>query len=378
MADTACLIAAAEGLAPLVAEHRAELAHSRDLPAPLAGALSASGLTRLWLPAELGGAELPPVDYAKVVEAVARRDGAVGWCAAIASSGTRLAGLLAPEVAARMFGPGHGTLSGAVNPAGLASEVPGGFRVSGRWSYGSFIRHSEWTLGMCRVEGAGTPPRLLGAIAPTREVTIHDTWDAGGLRATGSHDFEYSDIFVPAEHTFELPGFDAVARRAGKLYALPFVTVFTVGITPVALGIARAAIDALVALAGGKAAAGTTTLLRELPSVQMDVAKAEAELRSARALLMEALETFWQAPDPRELQVRALVRLACWNAVRASKAAVQLMFDAAGGSALDERLPFAACLRDVNAAGQHLAFAGRTMEAAGRVFLGLDAGTGRF
>jgi alkylation response protein AidB-like acyl-CoA dehydrogenase len=378
MADAASLLAAAQGLAPLVAEHRAALARERDLPAPLAAALDAAGLTRLWLPRGLGGAELSPADYIRVIEAVGWQDGALGWCAAVAASGARLAGLLAPEVAADMFGPARGALCGSVNPAGTATEVAGGWRVSGRWSYGSFIRHSAWTLGMCRVAGVAGPPRLLAAIAPTAEVRIHDTWDAGGLRATGSHDFEFSDVFVPAERTIALPGFDAPAKIAGRLFDLPFVTAFTIGITPVALGIARRAIAALVDLAAQKIPAGTAAPLREQPGVQMDIARAEAELRAARALLFEAVEDLWAAADPREIRLRAGVRLACWNAVRASKHAASLMHDAAGGSALDERLAFAACLRDVTAAGQHLAFAGRNMEAVGRVLLGMEPGTARF
>ncbi|WP_158812677.1 acyl-CoA dehydrogenase family protein [Methylocapsa sp. S129] len=388
--STAALIAAAEGLAPLVSAHRAELVRSRDLPAPLAAALEEAGLTRLWLPRALGGAELSPEDYIRVIEAVGRLDGAVGWCAAVAASNARLAGLLAPEVAASMFGPGRGCLVGSGNPVGAATEIPGGgWRVSGRWSYGSFIRHSAWTIGMCTIrETDGAPrrdeagrPALLAAIVPTESVRIHDNWDAGGLRASGSHDFEMEGLIAPAERTIPMRGFDAAAPIRGPLDALPFITAFAIGITPVALGVARAAIEALMALAGRKTPSGASAPLGEQPGVQADVARAEAELRSARAFLFDAVGEMWQAAqagNAREVRLRALVRLACWNALRASKQTVTLMYEAAGGSALDERLPFAACLRDVNAAGQHLAFAQRNLEVFGRVFLGMTPGTERF
>jgi alkylation response protein AidB-like acyl-CoA dehydrogenase len=381
MQTTEQLIAAAEALAPLVAAHRADLARGPDLPAPLAHALIEAGFTRLWLPRALGGAELPPADYIRVIEAVARQDGAVGWCAAIASTGSRVVGLLAPEAAAAMFGPGRGCLCGSVNPSGTAVPAPGGWRVTGSWSYGSFIRHSEWTFGLCMARQDQGPPLPLGAIVPTADVRILDNWDAGGLRASGSHDFEISDAFVPAERAIPMPGLDPPARATGTLYALPLVTAFTLGITPVALGIARAAIDALVALAARKTATGSAAPLREQAGVQLDVARAEAELRSARAFLFEVVAELWDAAQrgtARELPIRALARLAFWNAARASREAVSLMFQAAGGSALDERQPFAACLRDVHAAGQHLAFAQRNAEAAGRVFLGLEPGTARF
>jgi len=383
MATTA-LLAAAKNLAPLVAEHRADLARGPDLPTPIADALHAAGLTRLWLPRAYGGAELPPDDYIRVVEAVAQLDGAVGWCASIAASGARLAGLLPPEAAGQMFGPGRRGLSGSVNPTGSAVEASHGYRVSGRWNWGSFIRHSDWTGGMCILrDEQGAPrrdesgaPLLLAAIVPTETVTILGNWDGGGLRASGSHDFDFSGD-VPAERTILLPGFQPMAQIPGLLYGLPFVTTFTLGITPVALGIARAAIDALVALAGRKTPAGTTAPLREQASVQGNVARAEALVRSARAFLFDAVGDYWAAAQRGDAGDVA-VRLACWNAAQASKRAVLLMYEAAGGSAADDRQPFAACLRDIAAAGQHIAFAERNLEAAGRVFLGMELGTGRF
>jgi alkylation response protein AidB-like acyl-CoA dehydrogenase len=383
------LLAAARGLAPLVAAHRAELARGPDLPTPIAHALDAAGLTRLWLPGALGGAELPPADYIRVIEEVARLDGAVGWCAAIVASGARLTFLLPPEVGATMFAGGTGCLHGNGNPAGSAVATKGGWRVSGRWSWGSFSRHSTWTLGMCVVRGTDGSPvhdatgaaSMLAAVVPTSELRMHDTWNAAGLRATGSHDFEMVDLFVPAAWTIPMVAFDAEPRLPGPLGAMPFITTFSLGIAPVALGLARAAIEALVALSGDKMPAGAGAKLRDLPSVQADVARAEAELRSARAFVFDAVGELWEAAQRGEARLpgqRAPVRLACWNAMRASKQVVSLMYDAAGGSALDESLRLAACLRDVNAAGLHLAFAQRHLETIGRVLLGMEPGSARF
>ncbi len=391
------LIEAAAALGPLIKAHRAELATARDLPPPLAEALDAAGLTRLWLPRAVGGAELSPDTYIRVIETLARLDGAVGWCAAIASGGGRMVGLLPPDVAADLFSPaallpGRGCLCNVGNPAGVATRAGGGWRVNGRWNYSSFIRHSTWTMGVCVARDTdGTPrrdaagaPELRGAIVPTASVRILDTWNAGGLRATGSHDFDIDNLLVPAERTIRIHPIQPAPAGAGPLYALPFITAFAIAITPVALGLARAAIDALVELAGYKTPIGAATPLRDLPSLQADVARAEAELRAARAFLFEAVGALWDAagaegaPGAQAMPKRALVRLACWNAARASRQVVALMHEAAGTSALDERNRFAACLRDVNAAGQHLAYAQRHLEVIGRVFLGMDAGIDRF
>ncbi len=386
--QVATLLGAAAALAPVVERHQDELAIARDLPPALAEALRHSGLLRLWLPRDLGGAELSPADYIRVIEAVAYHDGATGWCAAIAASGGRIAGAMEEGAAEAFFGPGRTGLAGSVNPTGQVVRADGGWRVNGRWSYGSFIRHSTGIFAMCVQHEQGAPvrdatgaPLFCAVVVPTGEVRIHDTWNTGGLRATGSHDFEMTDVFVPADHIVPMPGFELTPRLPGPLFALPFVAAFTIGITPVPLGIARAAIDALTQLAGAKRPMGTAGLLRDLPGVQADVARAEALLRGARAFLFEAVEALWasvSAGGKATLRERALVRLACWNAVQAAKQATALMYEAAGGAALPEAGPFARRQRDVMAAGQHIAFAQRNLEAAGRVLLGMEPGTARF
>ena len=382
------LLAAAAALGPVVEQQQTALATARDLPPALAEALRRSGLLGLWVPRGLGGAELSPADYIRVIEAVAYHDGATGWCAAIAASGGRIAGAMAEETAAAFFGPGRTGLAGSVNPTGQVARADGGWRVNGRWSYGSFIRHSTGIFAMCVQHEKGAPmrdaaggPLFCAVVVPTDEVRIHDTWDTGGLRATGSHDFEMTDLFVPADRVVPMPGFEMTPRLPGPLFALPFVAAFTIGITPVPLGIARAAIDALTVLAGAKRPMGTAGLLRDLPGVQADVARAEALLRGARAFLFEAVEALWasiSAGGKATLRERALLRLACWNAVQASKQATTLMYEAAGGAALPESGAFVRRLRDVMAAGQHIAFAQRNLEAAGRVLLGMEPGTARF
>jgi alkylation response protein AidB-like acyl-CoA dehydrogenase len=223
--------------------------------------------------------------------------------------------------------------------------------------------------------------RLRMVAVPTDQVTILNTWNAGGLRATGSHDFELDNVWVPDRHTIALVDFSALPYQSGALYALPFITAFALGVTPVPLGIARASIDALLALATTKVAAGMQAPLREQSSVQADVARAETLLRSARAYLFDAVGALWDTAvlrvQPSLLQ-RTNVRMAIWNVAQACKKVVLLMYGAAGATATDECAPFAAQLRDVHAAGQHLIFATRNMETAGRVLLGLEPGTARF
>ncbi|MGF6643181.1 acyl-CoA dehydrogenase family protein [Paraburkholderia sp. GAS82] len=384
---TQALIDAADALGPIVAKHKKALALGPDLPLEIAEALEAAGLTRLWLPRNIGGMELSPVDYFRVMEAVSRHDGSVGWCASIASTGTRAAGLIPQSSAAQLLADG-GFVAGSLSPTGKIVKEKDGWRINGRWPWGSFIVHSKVTLAVCVEYENGVArstreggPVLRAALLPTREVNIIRTWDGGGLRSSGSHDFAIENGFVEDARTFALTDFNPEPCQPGALYGLPFITMFALGITAVSLGIARGSIDALVELAQHKVAAGAQGPLREQASVQAAVAQAETAFRSARGFLFESVQDLWDrrvSGQPDDMKQRALVRMASCNVVDMGKEVAMRMFEAAGGSALHERSPFSAYLRDAQAAAQHLAFSQRNMETAGRVLLGLHPGTHRF
>ena len=133
----------------MVAELRDRFDHDRQLPRRLVDELHAANLFRMWLPRALGGAELPPLPFLAVIEELSRQDGSLGWCTVIPAGYGRLSGALEEDVARTIFGTGMGVLVGTLNPTGKAVAVPGGYRVTGRWSYGSFIGYGDWVLGNC-------------------------------------------------------------------------------------------------------------------------------------------------------------------------------------------------------------------------------------
>src|SRR3954452_24443821 len=146
--DAATLLTAARGLAPLVDSVRDRFDADRTLPDTLVDAMHAAGLFRMWVPRALGGAELDPLSFLMVIEELSRLDGSLGWCAVIPAGYARLAGALAEPVAREIFSEaGRGILVGTLNPSGKAVATQGGYQVSGRWTYGSFIAHGDWVLG---------------------------------------------------------------------------------------------------------------------------------------------------------------------------------------------------------------------------------------
>jgi alkylation response protein AidB-like acyl-CoA dehydrogenase len=378
-------VSAARSLAPEIREVRGEIERQRTLPAQLVEPMTKAGFFRLWRCGALGGPELSFVQFAHVIEELSRADGSVGWCAMVASVFSRLSGYLPEDVAKGIFGD-DSRLADSVNPTGKAMAVSGGYRVSGRWSYGSFIQHSNWTVGNSIVHDGDGPrrdangaPDIRFMIFPTSDVEIIDNWHVAGLRGTGSCDFQVKDLFVPEERAPS--AFAASQLQPGPLYATPLITIFAASLPCVSIGIARAAIDAFVALAEGKTPMGSTSRLRDKPMAQADLGRAEALLRSGRAFLFEAIGEMWDeaaAGRTPTLRQRAIARLAAAKAAETSAQAVDLLFNAAGGTAIFESCPIERCFRDVHGTTQHIGTQQVNFELAGRVLLGLEPGTPRF
>src|SRR3954452_18817532 len=138
-----------------------------------------------------------PIVLVETVEALARGDGAAGWCAAINATSGLLAAYIPEDAAREVYAEPRTVAGGVVAALGPAKPVDGGFTVSGRWPFASGCTHCDWLMGGCVVLDDGQP-RLLpnGApdgrllLAPASEFVIHDPWHVSGLRATGSHDIE--------------------------------------------------------------------------------------------------------------------------------------------------------------------------------------------
>jgi alkylation response protein AidB-like acyl-CoA dehydrogenase len=387
--DGAVFLQAARNLEPLVASLRDRFDRDRQMPQSLVQAIGDAKLFTMWLPRALGGPELPPVPFLKVIEELSRQEGSVGWSTVIPAGYARLAGAMSLDAATEIFGSGRSVLVGTLNPTGKAVAVSGGYQVTGRWSYGSFIAHSQWVLGNCVVHDDTGPrknadggPELRLCIFPRASTEVLDIWHVGGLRGTGSNDFQVTDLFVPEEKAVPLVGFSPPPVQPGPLYTVPMPTTFVACIATVALGIARAAIEALIEVAAAKTPTGSSSVMRERPVYQIDLAKAEALVRSGRAFLFDELGARWDdavAGRPITMRNRAVVRLASWQATQNAIQAVDLMYACGGGTSLFEGGRLERCFRDVHAAGQHVAVATQSnLEPVGRVMFGLDPGNARF
>jgi alkylation response protein AidB-like acyl-CoA dehydrogenase len=209
-------------------------------------------------------------------------------------------------------------------------------------------------------------------VFPADQVEVLDTWNASGLRGTGSHDFQVNRAFVPADRAIILGVSPPAIRR--PLYDVPILATLGVVVGAVGLGIARRAIDELVELGARKKPTGSQRLLLESSAVQERVAEAEAALRSARAFLFEAIEDAWgfaAAGEPLPLVEYTNLRVASANAAWQSAKAVDLMYHAGGGSSVHMTSPLQRCFRDVHVVTQHQRVNASVFSVAGRLYAGL-------
>jgi alkylation response protein AidB-like acyl-CoA dehydrogenase len=368
-------LAALERLAPLIAEHRHVFDGDRRLSDTVFKALADAGLFRLWLPEKLGGPGLSPLQFMEIVEAASALDGSVGWLVGNGGGMSRAGGYLPEPVAREWFSNPHAFIVAATGAVGKAEPAAGGYRVSGRWPFGSGAHHATQFMGLSsatRADGSEEPP--ICCYFSRADVVVHDNWYVSGLRGTGSCDFEVKDVLVPFAHTHPLTDFQPT--QPGVVYRLPGRSVFPWTVATVPLGIAAGAMNAFRIIASKKARAGST--LRDSETVQLTMGRVEAIHSAGRAFLIDAMTHLVAALDEdteRLRQARITFRLACAHAGDSAIRIANLLAREASTASIVETGTLERSIRDIHAATKHIAMNSIGYTMAGRLSLGLDPGT---
>jgi indole-3-acetate monooxygenase len=380
-ADGPELLEIARRFSPRIIADRDRIEAGRRLPDDLARALAAEGFFRISLPAAYGGLDLAPADALQIFEELARADASVAWC--VWNGNTHwTAAQLSPQAAGAIYAGPHAITANSTRSSGQAHVVPGGYRVSGRWSLVSGCELAAWMVLLCVIHIDGKPrltpagvPDIRFMLLPIDDCEIIDTWSVGGLRGTGSHDVAVHDVFVPEDFG---SGFSDPHVLPERHYRLPSFSRVIPGLGAMALGIARTAIDSFCDIAGAKTPERTTQMLRHNHGAQVRVSQAESLMQSARLFLFDSVDRLWWgllSTGEVTMQSRAQVRLAASHAVASAVQAVDLLYVGAGGSSLYTRCPLERAFRDVHAITLHIGVHPRVLETTGRVLLGLEPDT---
>ncbi len=363
----------------MIRSSAAQIEADRELPRPLFDALADAGFFKLLIPGNLGGAEIDLPAYVKVLEELGKADASTGWivnqCAVFATYAARM-----PREVARSIWIDMPRSIVANTPVATARAVPvpGGYRVTGRHGFSSGCRHAAWLAARALVVENGEPrledgqPEERYLFVPIAEAELLDTWHVRGMRGTGTHDFAVRDVFVPSERTVLQAG--APLLETGPLYQFPRRLLFAMGDAAVSLGAARACLDTFFELAGTKTPRSMQATLRDQPVIQATVGRSEAQLRSARAFLAEAVREIWSeaaSTGAITLDRRAALRLATTHAIRLAVDIIDSVYHAAGVTAIFEGNRIQRHFQDIHVISQHTQGRLAHYELIGKYALGL-------
>src|SRR6266404_4298472 len=252
------LVERARALFPLISREADEIERTRRLTPAVTSALIENDLYRALLPQSFGGAEAPLQMFMQMQEEIAKADASTAWCLGQCSVCAMTAAYLDRDAAEAIFNTPPGILAwGAI--AHEVQAVPGGYRASARWDFASGSRQASWLGAHVRVvEADGSQrkkpdgsPEIRTILFPATSATMHDVWDAIGLRGTGTDSYSVDNLFVPDKFA-ALRDVPSALRETGPLYKLSTNMVFSMGFAATALGVARATLDAAIALSRSK------------------------------------------------------------------------------------------------------------------------------
>ena len=388
--DAQPVVQAAAALRPVLREYQEQIEREQRLPRALVEQMRAAGFYRMVIPRALGGLQVDPLTYLRVVELLAEGVGSVGWNIANNSIGQLVTLGLPDEGVQEVHGQGTPSIMAgtAVQGGGQAVPVEGGYRISGHWTFGSGCQESAWMLGSFQILDAGEPRRRpdggslywRGVFPRAEAQVVPGSWDVAGLRGTGSFDWTVKDVFLPERRTMVHAGVpldNQWSRWPGIAYALPSQAWVGPHHSAVITGIARAGIDALIALAVEKTPRGRTGMLCENPQVQDAVGRADAVLNAGRNYRGAMIADLWNtiaAGKETTLEQRARCRLASTYAADSAREAMDLVYRHGGSTSFKRESRLAECWRDLHVVGQTVTVGPEWYPIGGRALLGMDPG----
>lgn len=226
--------------------------HELSGRAERAGRLTSDQLTilynqrwfKLFVPKCYGGLELTAPEGIRLEEELACIDGSLGWTVTLCAGANLFVGYMQPSTAETVFANPTVCLGGSGQASGTATMEGSGYRVSGIWRYATGAPHLTQFTANCilkrddeiLLDDAGNP-RVMSFFLAKDDVRIIEDWPAFGLKATASHSFEVSDVWVDETHAFVIAPERATLPQ--PIYRYPFLQFAEATLAANTLGMAR-------------------------------------------------------------------------------------------------------------------------------------------
>jgi alkylation response protein AidB-like acyl-CoA dehydrogenase len=375
---------AVRDLLPVLTARGSDIEAARRVPPDLLDQLKSAGVFRIFLPESHGGFGLDLRAGMDIIEALVHAETSAGWTVMIGSQTPHMFSLLPRARFDAIYAAGPDVIiAGAFNPQGEAHVVEGGYRVSGRWSFASGCEHADYLLANCVVMQDGRPrpglaegmPEVRAMVLPKRDVRIIDTWNALGLRGTGSHDFAADSAFCPDDWTFDI--FQGAPAIPHPTFIAPVLHIF-LHFAATAVGIAQGAIDDCVALVkSGKKRLYARTSLAESSPFHIHLGRADISVRAARALAWSMADELWAACSSDPAAAAALLPRVSATAAWVTETACEVVdtcYREGGGGAARDGSPLQRRFRDMHTFTQHAAMGEGWLGQAGALLLGQPTG----
>jgi 3-hydroxy-9,10-secoandrosta-1,3,5(10)-triene-9,17-dione monooxygenase len=342
-------------------------------------AVRKSGMFYLTVPREFGGVGIDRLDaYIEPIFAIAENCMSTAWCAFQSMQHQWMAGLFPEQFRREIFESlPYLTASGSSFPLGRARKVDGGYRVNGRYRWGSGILYAQWVFAIALIEDEGNAPRSACFFMPAQDVTILDTWFVDGMAGTGSHDFVIDDVFVPDHRALDAMVLGLGQQdRANPLERAPLPVVAPAIVPLPIIGAARSVVSAY---RDRLTAEGTQLSATGRRGDHVALAKAETAVRIAELTVRDEIaqiQGYLDAARPIPGDVRTVWRAQSTYAVDLCKTAVRALGDLSGSGVHQIGNPMQRAIRDINMLSSHTVIDfPHAMDALGRQMVGLPAET---
>jgi indole-3-acetate monooxygenase len=375
----------ARELGPEISKYVNEDETSRRLSPPVVKALRGAGFFKMFLPKAVGGLEIDPVTAARVIEEVALHNTAAGWSLMVANTCPIMLSKLSDEGINAIYGDDPDAfVAGSVHPPMNATPVKGGYTITGRNPLFSNVHEAQWLMVLAFVMEEGRMkmqdghPEMIAAVMKASDCEIIDTWHTIGMKATDSNDVSAKDVFVPDYLSLPLnPELGPNPRFSGPLYRFPasganIACLFP----PVSLALARNSINELKLMAEKKTPLGSMVSIKQKGAMQRKLGIAEALVQSSRAYLYEAIEECWlkvKAGKDVSREDKARLLLAATHTNQSCTQTVDLMYSAAGSTAVYTRNKISRYFTDAQVLKQHGFVNDSRYETAAQIYFGLPA-----
>ncbi|MDT7632348.1 MAG: 3-hydroxy-9,10-secoandrosta,3,5(10)-triene-9,17-dione monooxygenase [Pseudonocardiales bacterium] len=357
------LVGRAAKLVPLLAANARRSEDDRQVVVENITAIDEAGLLSIMRPRRYGGLETDFRTKLEVSRELARGCGSTSWVTSLLNVCAWFTALWPEQAQHDVWGEHPGNrVAGVLSPTGTATDVPGGYRVSGKWGWASGSAHAQWALvGIPLVNADGTPRDQGLVLIPMTELTIEDTWFVAGMKGTASNTLVADDVFVPAHRYLSLvkaiQGDYATPFTDEALYRSAFIPVSALILAGPQLGLATAALDLVIEKAP-KRTISYTFYENQVgsPSVQLAVARSASLVDSAHLHAYRAAAEIDEAaaqdvyPD---YDARAKSRMDTGVAVTYAREAIRTLVSAHGASSFAEVSPLQRIWRDSEVASRH-------------------------